>query len=113
MSGQATAAVLLRRRSDDASSNATRYGKVTLELAAVWVDPTLEDRLEVACCLLYFMGQYLAACDNVDSLHEGVTETLYHLNTPCQRWMWPAAVLYFLGQCLAARDDVDSLHEGK
>jgi hypothetical protein len=65
------AAVLLRRRQPPAAAVGTYDHLTTLELAALWVDPTLEDRAEVACCLLVFLQQYLLAWDCVRQLHEG------------------------------------------
>lgn len=73
--GQFMAAVLLRRRQQPgASGSLDRQNPVdlaTLELAALWVDPTLEDRAEVTCCLLVFLQQYLLAWDAIAELHEG------------------------------------------
>ena len=65
------AAVLLRRRQQPGDARLGRGDLATLELAALWVDPTLEDRAEVACCLLVFLQQYLLAWDPVAELHEG------------------------------------------
>lgn len=42
-----------------------------LQLRALWVDPALEDRMETACCLLYFLLQYLLAVDGVARLAQG------------------------------------------
>jgi len=37
----------------------------------VWIDPELEERAEVACCLLYFFLQCLVGDDSVISLDQG------------------------------------------
>ena len=73
------AAVLLRRRQPPGSASSTqgpgaqplRDDLSALELAALWVDPTLEDRAEVTCCLLVYLQQYLLAWDAVRELHAG------------------------------------------
>ena len=69
------AAALLRRRANSADSSSgdggTAPAGMALELAALWVEPTLEDRPEVAWCLFYFLLQYLLASGDVTALHEG------------------------------------------
>jgi hypothetical protein len=94
MDGEFMAAVLLRRRqSPNAASSAYSPEAQThqddlssLELAAVWVDPTLEDRAEVTCCLLVYLQQYLLAWDAITELHAGIIKHLTHnpkrLNMP-------------------------------
>jgi len=42
-----------------------------VELVGVWIDPELEERAEVACCLLYFFLQCLVGDDSVISLDQG------------------------------------------
>jgi hypothetical protein len=80
MDGEFMAAVLLRRcQPPDAASSAQRpeaqkFG--ALELAALWVDLTLEDRAEVTCCLLVYLQQYLLAWDPIKELHEGAVKHL-------------------------------------
>lgn len=91
--GQAMAAALLRRRDGGGAFSSTLDGEAldvprtldgrTVELAAIWVDPALEDRLEVACCMLHFLGQYLLACDGVCALYEGARSIVL--------WRSPAA----------------------
>ena len=67
--------LLLQRRASGADSSSghgtSAPAGMALELAALWVEPTLEDRPEVAWCLFYFMLQYLLACGDVTALHEG------------------------------------------
>ena len=79
MDGEFMAAVLLRRRQPPSAASSAhnpeaqphRDDFATLELAALWVDPTLEDRAEVTCCLLVYLQQYLLAWDAVRELHAG------------------------------------------
>ena len=73
------AAVLLRRHQPPSASSSAHSPEAqahlndfaALELAALWVDPTLEDRAEVTCCLLVYLQQYLLAWDAVRELHAG------------------------------------------
>ena len=44
---------------------------VVLELLGLWVDPELEEQVEVVCCLLYFFLQYLVADDSMGHLLQG------------------------------------------
>jgi hypothetical protein len=78
------AAVLLRCRQPPGANVfahspealAHREDLSSLELAALWVDPTLEDRAEVTCCLLVYLQQYLLAWDPIKELHEGAVKHL-------------------------------------
>lgn len=81
--GEFMAAVLLRRRQPPGGASSTQSPEAqkfaALELAALWVDPTLEDRAEVTCCLLVYLQQYLLAWDPVRELNEGaVTHLVKH-----------------------------------
>lgn len=97
--GQAMAAALLRRRDGGGAFSSALDGETvdipktldgrTLELAAIWVDPALEDRLEVACCVLYFLGQYLLACDGVCALYEGARSIVIWRSLAAAA-VWPA-----------------------
>ena len=77
--GEFMAAVLLRRRQPPSSAGSAQSPEAkphpdnfaALELAALWVDPTLEDRAEVTCCLLVYLQLYLLAWDPVSELHAG------------------------------------------
>ncbi len=47
-----------------------------VELVGVWIDPELEERAEVACCLLCFFVQCLLSNDAITSLEQGAPQPL-------------------------------------
>lgn len=42
-----------------------------VQLRALWVEPALEDRLEITFCMLYFVLQLLLASDEIALLTQG------------------------------------------
>lgn len=42
-----------------------------VELVGVWIDPSIDEQIEVCCCALHFFVQYLMADDGIESLSPG------------------------------------------
>ena len=59
-------------QAEEATSSAEEAStENAVELVGVWIDPELEERAEVACCLLYFFVQCLLSNDAITSLEQG------------------------------------------
>jgi hypothetical protein len=61
---------------------------IAVELIGLWIDPELEERAEVACCLLYFLLQCLVGNDAISSLEQGATSSSSRLKLRlCDRYI--------------------------